>query len=388
MSESLWSLDHLLSVPATYPADIPPEEGVTGIFFDGEPHCGKPTRVFAWYGAPTVRDGDLLPAIVLVHGAGGTAFAEWVRLWNARGYVAIAMDLNGAVPVGENDRWTYHDWAGPSGILRSDAGLFDHIDEAVDRQWNYHAVAAVIRAHSLLRSMPHVDEDRIGITGISWGGYTTCITVGVDHRFQFAVPVYGCGFVEEMSCWVPELEKLGPPRRAKWASLWDPKQYLPNASLPMLWVTGTNDFAYPLPSLQRSYRATSGSRTLSIRVQMQHGHGGAGESPKEIHTFADSIVNGGEPLAQITAQAFNNGVIEASYREHVSIIKAELIYTLSNDEDWIKREWATAPANIDHRSRTVTSRLPDGATVAYLNLTDARECVVSSEHMTILVSNP
>ena len=35
------------------------------------------------------------PGIVLVHGGGGTAFANWAQLWAKRGYAAIAMDLAG-----------------------------------------------------------------------------------------------------------------------------------------------------------------------------------------------------------------------------------------------------------------------------------------------------
>ena len=34
----------------------------------------------------------------LVHGGGGTAFADWVKLWNSRGYAAIAMDNCGSIP--------------------------------------------------------------------------------------------------------------------------------------------------------------------------------------------------------------------------------------------------------------------------------------------------
>ena len=42
---------------------------------------------------------------------------------------------------------------------------------------------------------PDVDAERIGVTGISWGGYLTCIVAGLDDRLKFAVPVYGCGFL-------------------------------------------------------------------------------------------------------------------------------------------------------------------------------------------------
>jgi len=60
-------------------------------------------------------------------------------------------------------------------------------------KWPYQAVAAVIRGHSLLASLPEVDSRSIAICGLSWGGYLTCITIGIDHRFKCAVSIYGCG---------------------------------------------------------------------------------------------------------------------------------------------------------------------------------------------------
>ena len=55
-------------------------------------------------------------------------------------------------------------------------------------------MADVIRGVSLLASLPDVDSKRLGITGISWGGYLTCIVASLDDRLRVAVPVYGCGF--------------------------------------------------------------------------------------------------------------------------------------------------------------------------------------------------
>ncbi len=52
----------------------------------------------------------------------------------------------------------------------------------------YHAIAAVVLGHSLLRSLPEVNPGQIGITGISRGGVLTCAAAGVDNRFAFAVP--------------------------------------------------------------------------------------------------------------------------------------------------------------------------------------------------------
>ena len=57
----------------------------------------------------------------------------------------------------------------------------------------YHATAATSLAGDLLRSLPEVQGDSVGLMGISWGGVITATVVGVDDRFAFGIPVYGNG---------------------------------------------------------------------------------------------------------------------------------------------------------------------------------------------------
>jgi len=368
-----WDMKALSAPPATYPTTMR-AEGVTGVFYDGLPWKGKATRIFAWYGLPELRPGEKAPGMVLVHGGGGTAFAEWVRLWIARGYAAIAMDTCGAMPVGSYGKWKRHEYGGPPGW-----GGFDQIDDPPEDQWPYHAVAAVILGHSLLRSMPQVDSRRIGITGISWGGYLTCIVAGVDDRFALAVPVYGCGFLGDNSCWLPQFQKMGD-KATKWLKLWDPSVYLPRARMPMLWVTGTNDFAYPLDSLQKSYRAAPSPRTLCIRLRMPHGHGGPGEKPEEIHVFANSVLRGGTPLARITDAGERDGRAWVAFDSAVKIVSAEMLYTCDTGP-WQKRKWQTTEASLDSEKKRAEAKVPAGTTVYYINLIDERGLVVSGEHV-------
>src|SRR5262245_22509001 len=72
-------------IPHTEPASDFNAPGVRGLFFDSVSWHGKPTRVFAWVGIPAdLKPGQKVPAVVLVHGGGGTAFAQWVRSWTER----------------------------------------------------------------------------------------------------------------------------------------------------------------------------------------------------------------------------------------------------------------------------------------------------------------
>ena len=219
-------------------------------------------------------------------------------------------------------------------------------------------MADVILAHSLIRSLPEVDPERTGVTGISWGGYLTCIVAGVDSRFQLAVPVYGCGFYRD-TLFGDSLKQLSPENADKWMAWWDPSVYLGNAKMPMLWVTGSNDFAYTLNALQPSYRLPTGSRTLCIRLRMPHGHGGAGENPEEIRVFADSILKQGTPLPVITDSGGEGTSVWATYTAKLPVVKAELNFTKDSGR-WQDRKWESIPAELT--GDRVTAKLPRGDT--------------------------
>jgi dienelactone hydrolase len=369
----MWDLAALSTPPKTSPADPIHAEGMKAIFFDGLPYQGKPTRVFAWLGLPKTEPGKKVPGIVLVHGGGGTAFEAWVRLWTEHGYAAIAFDTCGATPVhpANQKTWQRHDAGGPPGW-----GGWNQIDEPRGDQWTFHAVADAVLADSLLRSQPEVDPERIGVTGISWGGYLTSIISGVDSRLKFAIPVYGCGFTNEHG-FAHSVEELGPERAARWMRWWDPSAYLPAAKMPMLWVDGTNDFAYTMNAWQKSYRAPQSVHTLCLRPRMPHGHE-SGWAPKEIAIFADSIVNGGAPLAKITSQGRDGRNVWAKFTSQQPISKAELEFT-KDTGPWQKRLWEAIPAELSADGQ-VKATLPEGTKVYYLNLTDDRDCVVSTEH--------
>lgn len=379
----MWSFAELEKIPGVQPApEVDPGEGLRAFYYDGLPLNGKPTRVFALYGAPADASPEhKVPGIVLVHGGGGTAFAAWVKLWRDRGYAAIAMDNTGGLPVGKTGAWQRVQGGGPGfqGV--------GQVNLPVTDQWMYHAVADTVLAHSLLRSFPEVDADRTGITGISWGGVITSTVAGIDPRFKFAVPVYGCGFISDApgrglandgTCFVGET--ADPALRARWRELWDPANYLPRAQVPMLWVTGTNDFAFTFSALRQSIGAVPAGAQLSVHPRMTHGHGGPGENPEEIHTFADQMVNGGQPLIRIIGQGQNtDGTVWIDYDTPVSVeLKTARLWTTHDQGLWQNRWWSDHAATINPSRHRVTARLPAAASVWFINLTDNRDQVVSS----------
>lgn len=186
-----------------------------------------------------------------------------------------------------------------------------------------------------------MDDNRIGIVGISWGGYLACIAAALDPRFEFAISVYGCGFLGEDSAWLKNFEQIGPEKTKVWLHDFDPSEYLPGVTVPTLWVDGTNDVNYPFEVLKKSYDLVKGPKTLVTRVRMRHSHS-AGWVPPEIYAYADSMLNGGKPLAEIAntglARSEELGVapnvvttspsvstVFVRYKSALPIVKGELI---------------------------------------------------------------
>ncbi len=380
-----WSLEELSKPPEF---EWAAGKEVRSLSYKSEPFKGKGTRVFAHYATPGTLAGDPtmdknLPAIVLVHGGGGKAYAEWAKLWASRGFAAIAMDHGRGGKSSEK---------GPG--LNDDV-IFGDIDDPVTDQWPYHAVAAVIRAHSLIRSFPEVDSKRIALTGISWGGYLTCIVAGLDNRFRVAVPVYGCGFLSGNSAWVGKyFDKMTAENRAKWVKLWDPSQYVGSANMPMLFVNGGKDYCFRTDSYAKTYSLVK-AKNKNIRFTPDLPHGHIFDRPGEIEVFINHHLNNGPPLPKVISIEVGTKKVTALVETTTRLVSAKLYYTmdlhigtggLSYDfnkggRPWkAGRTWIEKPASIDRHS-IIAEHPPTNSTAWFLTVTDERKVLVSSEIM-------
>ncbi len=413
-----WDLDALkTNVPAM--KWVRQDQPIQSLTYAGEKYQGHDTEVFAFYASPITigeaKPGAKFPGVVLIHGGGGTAFADWVHLWAKRGYAAIAMDLNGSRPpdpefdpktgmaVGNGHRGTRTRLPN-GGPPHGHPEKFDCIltpDTSDD--WPFHAAASVMRAHTLLRSFPEVDAEHTAVTGISWGGYTTCLVASLDDRFKAAVPVYGCGFLHEgESVQKPSIDKLDAEHRALWVKEYDPGSLLPRCHVPILFVNGTNDVHYVLDSYMKSYNAVPGEKHIRIQIKMPHGHP-PGWAPQEIGHFIDSkckftthVVGAkdgllaAQPLADVGDPVVKGDAVEVTClisNRHIK--KADLNYTTDSGLR-SKREWKTVPGSVtwtgidasggsfNEHYRITAPKPPADANTWFINVTDERGAMVST----------
>lgn len=132
-----------------------------------------------WLARPISPLGEKLPAIISLHGHGGTAYGSfdpggryyYGDLMAGKGYIVLALDI-------DHDSV---DYVRP-GFIRS-ATLpknvpFPHMGQRV---W------MVRRAIDFLETQPDVDAGKIGIAGLSNGSMTAMFAAAVDTRIKLSV---------------------------------------------------------------------------------------------------------------------------------------------------------------------------------------------------------
>ena len=353
-------------------------EGVRPIFFEGLPWRGRPTKVFAWLGIPEGNAGEL-PGVVLVHGGGGTAFRDWVKRWNDRGFAAISIAVEGQTDRKEVNashgsiatKWNKHEFSGPQRV-----GIYHDSDQPLTDQWMYHAVADTILANSLLRVQPGVNAEEVGLMGISWGGVITSTVVGIDSRFAFAIPTYGCGSLADAANQYGRA--LGDNQ--VYQQIWDPLLRLSRTTMPVLWFSWPQDKHFPLDAVADCYMAASGPHQLTLVPGMGHGHGPPWQRP-EPYAFAEAVVQTQKPWCQQTGLLAKGASRSVRFQSTKPFDRAVLVSTTGGGVTG-SRTWHESPATLTHKENgdwVASAALTPKTTAWFFNLFSG-DLVASSDY--------
>ncbi|MFA5814282.1 MAG: dienelactone hydrolase family protein [Bacteroidales bacterium] len=364
----IWDLDLLQQTPEFEYLDS--TSRVREILFKGPDHLGKATKVFAYYSNPDilktgVNQGNKFPGVVLISGGDQDAMSDWVERWAHEGYAAITCDYG-------NNRKLHE--GGPSSSL---GYIYDSIKYGPKAVRGYRTAAIAMLAHSLLLSFPEVEKNKTAVTGISWGGFQTCIVSGIDNRFKAAAPVYGCAFHDEI-IFKKYFNNMTKEDKALWMSKIDPKNYLIFSQCPTLFINGNKDGCFDIVPFDKTTRLIpEKNRYLRITPNMGHDHPD-GWRPREIAVFFNSIFKDGIPLAKITGIEKRDSIIKFSYESKATLKKANFYY--SNDTININGEriWQSIPAKI-FDNRIESSYPAEGFMMGFLYVLDIMDLGVSSE---------
>ena len=353
----MWDTNTLFATdPELQECDVALGENIQTFKFRSAPYGNKEnTWVFAAIGIPTSEMPENgYPAIVLVHGGGGYVNANWINYWTGQGYVALAFDNFGNQLDKNGNKIDNPDGGPKDNSVGSNLDGVEHPDQA----WIYHAVYNCIFSNNILRARDDVDENRIVLTGNSWGGYVTCVTAGVDKRFAAFASTNGCGYIYNDTTWQKD-GKFGGEKKEEWISLYDPSSYLPYATKPMLFVSGVDDEYFSAYNRQKSADLVKGKVFYSQRTNISHA---AWNKQYETLAFFNHVLYGENSLTLISNITTTDNVATFTY-ENQNFSKVNFVYTTSTDKDSHKWKWESIEVTAENG--VYSYEIPENAT-AYL----------------------
>ncbi|MBD8946705.1 MAG: hypothetical protein EGR97_05255 [Clostridiales bacterium] len=326
-----------------------------------------------------------VPAVICVHGGGGEAYKEWVKKWNDIGVAAISMDLYGGGPeeyvtggegVNAGNGMQKHPYAGitPFDFSSEDGGKAAGM---------YQSVVNVMYAYNLLAAMPEIDATKIGITGISWGGITTTTTIGVDDRLKFAIPVYGCGYLDKSRTYF----STDYFTKSDQTIAWDPANFAVKAKIPVMYINNDSDAHFSVNSTSNTAAVTENG-FMSIHHGLAHSHV-HGYEIDQIYKFAADMFNTGtDRFMRIknTVIDSNEMIVEYEAPEGTTAESATMYYITDAILPWSGAhsgvqakaiDWKTVEGTMDGNSVKVT--LPDDAAYAYVAVCDNQGNIISTK---------
>lgn len=292
---------------------------------------GKENRIFAFMGVPeTPMPEGGYPAVLLIHGGQGCAFYEWVKKWTDNGYVAIAPDFDSNYPIAldYDSRRTENLKGGPHGY-----GSMNEIYS--DNPWIYFSVLSAQKAIDVLEKENNINLEKIGLVGISWGGFLSLIVASIEKRVKCVEIFYSTAFISNTK-WFADLglAKLNKEELEIYNQYFDPQNYLSNITQPIAFFAGTDDIAFMMKNRRRTTDLIKSQKTFSYRLSYVHGHIEAWEAV-EAAIYMNSVFYGTElPVVKVD---IIDGVCKILQR---NCEKITLVYTVENflEEDICKWE--------------------------------------------------
>ncbi|MDB6095070.1 MAG: Acetyl xylan esterase [Verrucomicrobia bacterium] len=228
-----------------------------------------------------------LPGLLHIHGGLQTASLRNVVHFAARGYAVLSFDWSGPTPERTKEITTVFPDFIPS---------IDDRTCPLSRARIRHIVHMARRGLTLLAARPEVDASRLGVYGISWGGFATWLVNGLDERVRAAVPVFGC-----------EVNPSNPATESAWLGAFQPRQFAATQRGPVCYLTATNDFAGHWKDIRAWFDLVPVERIISLSANENHGIWES--SSRTAWAWLDHFLKGGPavPAPPALAVRFERG---------------------------------------------------------------------------------
>ena len=329
------------------------------------------------------------PGILLLHGGAGHAQESIAVDWANRGFVVLAPDLPGIGDAAKKPN-AAGAWKGKYGedhfLVAPDvtsSGIFD-------------GVLAAVQSLYLLRAQPDVNPARVGVTGVSWGGYATITVAGLAHKDVYAAyAIYGSGHFDLGSAFQRDaLSKLPLEQSQAWMDQLDARNYTSGITSEFFEAAATNDTFFWVPAVTATLEDIHSHKNLVFAPNADHWmdipggcqhedvqgvpHDNAWMS-EQVPYFEYLLKRKGKPFPEVISASeipAPGGVHQVCFQVRGSVGKtAASVYYSTCGAPWKSRKWVRVTA--EQRGKWYRAQIP--AKVDWLALaTDSRPVTVST----------
>ena len=294
------------------------------------------------------------PGLLVLHGGGGFADADKAKNWAKQGYITLVLDEPG---IANPEKVPFS--SGPWKKFAYGESRFTVIPD-ITNSTVFDGVLSAVQGLYLLHSQSGVIKGKIGIVGISWGGYLTTIVSGLANNMVHAsFSLFGSGFYDEGSLFLKELDKMSTADRTTWLKYLDAGRRSKAIKTPFFIAAAANDNWFYPPAVMATLRSIKGpinhlfSPNSSHKIELPGGTTGANpEQPGWLsmeQVYFDYFLKGnGQPLPKIQEiktekTSSGNVLVRFKVSSPLSVSIAQISYSPVG-VGWTERKWETVPA--------------------------------------------
>lgn len=226
----------------------------------------------------------------------------------------------------------------------------------------------------------------MGITGFSWGGYSTTFLAGIlEDKVKAAYSVFGCGYFELGSFWKKIIDKMSEQDKSTWLKYIDAGRRAKKMKAAFFLEATTNDTYFWPEAVSATICSIPGETNLVWFPNLNHEQTPNGKKMQEL--YFDYYLKGiGSPFGKICVNKVklqNDGskkvLIDVNIPKNISVVSVRLYYS-EQGVDWQSRQWIPIKAELKSDNKYI-AEIPAEVAKKKINyyafLTDSR-CVITS----------